>query len=164
MAEKRERRRRSDGGTYLIIANDTPEFEVALNYAVHMAGLHHGHVAMARIIEPSDFVGWGNIQTAAKEEARAIAEKQLQATAAKVKEATGITPSLIIRESEPQTEIVAIANGNPSLSAIVLAASPIKGSTNPLVTYFTAKGLCKISVPVIIVPGHLESARVKKLL
>ncbi|MBU6235738.1 MAG: universal stress protein [Alphaproteobacteria bacterium] len=163
MAEKKTRRRQSDGGTYLIIADDTPEFTVALNYAAHMARIHRGHVAMARIIEPSSFVGWGNIEKAAKEEARAQAEAEMQAKATRVKEETGITPSFIIREGDTHSEIIAIANGNPCLSAIVLAASTSKGKPGPLVAYFTAKGLTEISVPVIIVPGHLNMDDLRKL-
>lgn len=163
MAEKKDKRRQSDGGTYLIIADETPEFSVALSYAAHMARIHRGHVAMARIIEPSEFMGWGKIEKAAKEEARAKAETDMQAIATRVKEETGITPSLILREGDAKSEIVAIANGNPSLTAIVLGANTTKGKPGPLVSYFTAKGLTEVSVPVIIVPGHLKADDLKKL-
>ncbi|NBX66190.1 MAG: universal stress protein [Proteobacteria bacterium] len=163
MTEKKDKRRQSDGGTYLVIADTSPEFSVALNYAAHMARLHRGHVAMARIIEPQEFIGWGNIEKAAKAEARAKAEADMQTLAIRAKEETGITPSFILREGETQKEIVAIANGNPALSAIVLAASVTKGKPGPLVSYFTAKGLTEISVPVIIVPGHLKTEDLKKL-
>ncbi len=163
MAEKKEKRRLSDGGTYLIIADDTPEFSVALSYAAHMARIHRGHVAMARIIEPSEFVGWGKIEKAAKAEARVKAEADMQAMATRVKEQTGITPSFIIREGDTHKEIIAIANGNPALAALVLAASVTKGKPGPLVSYFSARGLTEVSVPVIIVPGHMKPEDMQKL-
>lgn len=157
------RRREGDGGTYLVIADDTPEFLVALNYAVHMARLRRGHVAMARIIEPTVFIEWQGVESAARAEARTKAEKELEAIAGKVKLEAGIIPSLILREGDRHAEIVAIARGNPALVAIVLGASPDKGSPGSLVSYFTAKGISQIAVPVIIVPGHLKAEDVKKL-
>jgi hypothetical protein len=163
MTEKPDKRRKGDGGTYLVIADNTPEFEVALNYAVHMARLRRGHVAMARIIEPNDFIVWQGVDSAAREESRVKAEAELEALAGTVKEKTGITPSLIIREGERHNEIVAIAKGNPALVAIVLGASPGKGGPGPLVAYFTAKGISQIAIPVIIVPGHLQDEDIKKL-
>lgn len=161
MADKKHKRRQSDGGTYLVIADDTPEFSVALQYAAHMARLHRGHVAMARIIEPSQFIGWGKIEEAARAEAREQAEHDMQSLAARATEETGITPSLTLREGNINDEIIAIANGNPNLSAIVLAAGE---NSNPLVSYFTAKGLARIAVPVIIVPGHLKVEELLRLI
>jgi len=164
LTQKKEKRRAGDGGTYMVIANDAPEFDVALNYAVHMAHIHQGHVALARIIEPSDFVGWGQIEQAAKNEARAKAEIELQSIATRVSNETGVTPSLTLREGNLHDEIIRIANSNKSLSGIVLATSVTPGRGDPLIAYFTAKGLAKLSVPIIIVPGHLDAVTVKKLL
>lgn len=157
------KRREGDGGTYLVIADETQEFTVALNYAVHMAKLRRGHVAMARIIEPVVFTEWQGIESAAREEARIRAETEMEALAAKVNLESGFTPSLIIREGHKHDEIVAIAKGNPSLAAIVLGASLERGHPGPLVNYFTAKGISQITVPVIIVPGHLKDEDIRKL-
>lgn len=157
------KRRHSDGGTYLVIADDTPEYTIALDYAVHMARLHHGHVALARIIEPADFIGWGAIEAAARAEAREKAERELQTIAARVKEESGVIPTLILREGDRPSEVVAIANGNPALTAVVLGASAVKGAPGPLVSYFLAKGITRISVPVIIVPGHMDKAALERL-
>lgn len=157
------KRREGDGGTYLVIADGSSEFHVALNYAVHMAKLRRGHVAMARIIEPAVFVEWQGVESAAREEARVKAETELEALAGKVKADTGITPSLIIREGHRHDEIIAIAKGNPAIVAIVLGASLEKGNPGPLVSYFTAKGISQIAVPVIIVPGHLKDEEIVKL-
>jgi hypothetical protein len=44
-----------------------------------------------------------------------------------------------------------------------LAASVDGGNAGPLISYFTAKGLTKISVPVIIVPGHMKAKELEKL-
>ena len=163
MTAQHGKRRKGDGGTYLVIADDSPEFAVALHYAVHMAKLRHGHVAIARIIEPATLIGWNSIDKAVKNEARMRAETDLQAIAAKVKSETGILPSLTLREGDARDEIVAIARANTTLAALVLATSTTYGKANPLVSYFTAKGISKMAVPVIIVPGHLDAETVEKL-
>jgi len=157
------KKRQGDGGTYLVIADGSPEFQVALNYALHMAQIRRGHVALARIIEPVVFTEWQGVESAAREEARVKAETDLEALAGQAKLQSGITPSLIIREGDRHDEIIAIAKGNPALVAIVLGASLHKGSPGPLVSYFTAKGISQIAVPVIIVPGHLQLEDVNKL-
>lgn len=157
------KRREGDGGTYLVIADGSSEFEVALNYAVHLAKLRRGHVAMARIIEPMIFTEWQGIESAAREEARVRAETELEALAGKVKAETGLTPSLIIREGHKHDEIIAIAKGNPALVAVVLGASQERGNPGPLISFFTAKGLAQLAVPVIIVPGHLKADDIGKL-
>jgi hypothetical protein len=164
MTEKTSKRRKSDGGTYLIIADNTPEFKTALHYAVRMAHLNHGHVAMAKIIEPSEFTGWSRIQNTAKAEGRVKAEADLLALAQTIKDDTGITPTFILREGEVNKEIISIVKGNPSISAVVLAASTITGNPGPLISYFSTKGLTEISVPVILVPGHMKESELKKLL
>ncbi len=161
--ENTGKRREGDGGTYLVIADGTAEFSVALNYAAHMASLRRGHVALARIIEPVAFTEWQGVESAAREEARAKAEVELEALAGRVREETGIMPSLIIREGHRHDEIVAIAKGNPALVALVLGAAPDKGNPGPLINYFTAKGISQLAVPVIIVPGHLKNEDIRKL-
>lgn len=164
MSDKKDiKRREGDGGTYLVIADETPEFRVALSYAVHMARIRRGHVAMAKIIEPAEFIGWGAAEAAAREEARVKGEKDMERLSGIVKEKTGVTPSLIIREGDRHDEIVSIAKGNPAIVAVVLAASPSKSGPGPLVSYFTAKGLSQLAVPIIIVPGHLAIEDVDRL-
>ncbi|MCB1538180.1 MAG: universal stress protein [Alphaproteobacteria bacterium] len=156
MNAKGEKRRGGDGGTYLVIADDTPEFRVALHYAVRKARARRGHLAMARIIEPVAFTEWMGVESAARAEARAKAEGEMEALAGSVAAEHGITPSLILREGKRIDEIIAITNGNPGLVALVLGASTQKGTPGPLVSYFTAKGISQLRVPVIIVPGHLK--------
>lgn len=152
-----QKRRLDDGGTYLVIADDTPEFTLALNYAVRMARRHRGHVAMAKIIEPYQFTGWRSIQQDAKDEGRAKAEAELLALSQRIKEESGLTPTFLIREGNINQEIIAAIKGNPAISAFVLATSTTSGKPGPLVTYFSTKGLMEITVPVILVPGHVRA-------
>lgn len=149
-----KRKRKGDGRTYLVLADDTPEFIVALRYAGKLAALRHGHLAVAKITEPTEFLGWGGVEEAVRIEAREKAERHMEQLAQKVQVETGITPSLIIREGVKTDEMIAICKSNPAICALVLGASG--DGNNPMVSFFTSKGLGQINVPVVIVPGNLS--------
>lgn len=149
-----KKKRKGDGRTYLVLADDTPEFLVALRYAGKMAALRHGHLAVAKISEPTEFLGWGGVEEAVRQEVRDKAEKEMESLAQTVQLETGITPSLIIREGKRTEEIINICKGNPAICALILGASG--EGNNPMVHYFTAKGLAQVSVPVVVVPGNLS--------
>lgn len=146
--------RKGDGRTYLVLADDTPEFLVALRYAGKLASIRHGHLAVAKISEPTEFLGWGGVEEAVRLESREKAERQVEEMAKIVQIETGITPSLIIREGTRTDEIISICKNNPAICALILGASG--EGNNPMVSFFTAKGLSQINVPVIIVPGNLS--------
>lgn len=149
-----KRKRKGDGRTYLVLADDSPEFLVALRYAGKLASIRHGHLAVAMITEPTEFLGWGGVEDAVRQEAREKAEREMEGLAQKVQVETGITPSLIIREGTRTDEIINICKGNPAICALILGASG--EGNNPMVHYFTAKGLSQVNVPVVVVPGNLS--------
>jgi len=156
MTENTEQKKRAgDGGTYLVIADGTPEFRVALRYASHIAQQRRGHVAMAMIIEPTEFLGWGGVEAAVREEARKKAEGEMNALCAEVQHDIGITPSIIIREGVRSDEVVNIAKGNPGIVAVIMGVSGESAGSHPMMNFFTSKGLAQLNVPLVIVPGHM---------
>ena len=62
---------------FLVVADDTPEFQAALRFACRRARSTGGHVALLRVIEPEYFEHWSGvreeIERQAREEAEAIA-------------------------------------------------------------------------------------------
>lgn len=163
MDEDKTRKRVGDGGTYLVVADDTPEFRVALRYAASMAALRRGHLAMAKVIEPTGFMDWGGVETAVRDAMRQKAEQELQALAASVFELTSKTPSFSIREGQMFEVISTIVKNNPSIVALVLGMGSHLMGPGPLVSHFTGKGAQHLNVPVILVPGHLSDAQIDKL-
>ena len=69
--------RRGDGGTYLIIADNSDEFEVAMHYACALAITRRGHVAVAHITDLEDFVHWGKVEAMMRNDLRAEAEQEI---------------------------------------------------------------------------------------
>ena len=62
---------------FLVIADDSPEFQAALRFACRRARSTGGHVALLRVIEPAVFEHWSGereeIERQAREEAARMA-------------------------------------------------------------------------------------------
>jgi nucleotide-binding universal stress UspA family protein len=148
--------RRGDGGTYLIIADGSDEFEVAARYAARTVLARRSALAIAHITELDDFVHWGKVEAMMRHDLRQQAEKEIWHIAKAINETHEIYPSLYIREGKKIDKIIEIIEEDKSIRALVLAGSNNSSNQGPLVSYFTGKGMSRLRIPVIIVPGHLD--------
>ena len=79
-----KRTRRGDGGIYVVVADETPEFMAALRYAVRMAEANRGHVCILHVIRMDD-VPQGNLEESRmSRELRTQGEKLYAALARRV--------------------------------------------------------------------------------
>ncbi|MDP7142359.1 MAG: universal stress protein [Alphaproteobacteria bacterium] len=148
--------RANDGGAYLIIADDSDEFLVALRYAAQKAVANRANIIIAYIVNVDDFVHWQNLEKMMKNELRDQAEKFLWNAAKIVNDISGLMPVFYIREGNNQDEIVKIIEEDESVRSLVLGGKVDSSSPGSLVSYFTGKGFARLHVPVMIVPGDLE--------
>lgn len=154
--------RRSDGGVYLVVADNTEEFPVALRYACRLAGANRGHVAILNVVDTGEFQHWGNVESRIKQESRAAAEKLLWSLAAQANEVNGTIPALHVAEGEWIAAMQDVINEDKSICMLILAASP-GANPGPLVAHFSGKGIAKLRVPLVIVPGHLDSQKIDEI-
>lgn len=148
--------RRGDGGTYMIIADNSDEFEIAAHYAARTANARRAAVAIAHITEMEEFMHWGKVEALMLKDLRNQAEKEIWHIAKKLNEDHNMFPSLYIRQGNKVDKIIEIIEEDQSIRALILAGTANAGSQGPLVTYFSGKGMHKLRVPVIIIPGHLD--------
>jgi hypothetical protein len=151
--------RRSDGGVYLVVADNTEEFPVALRYACRLAHANRGHVAIFYVTEISDFQHWGNVESRMKQELRAEAEKLVWSVAQKANDLNGMIPAIYLAEGERISALQDTISNDMTIRALILAASP-GASPGPLVAHFSGKGISKLRVPLFIVPGHLDPQKI----
>lgn len=144
--------RRGDGGTYLVVADDAPEFSVALRYAALAAVARRAHVGILHVIEMDELQQWSGIEARMKAELRQQAEQYIWSAAKIINELTGERPSLYIAEGARSDALIKTINEDPAIVSLVLGAG---GANDPLVAYFTGKGISSMRVPVTVVPGHL---------
>lgn len=155
--------RRGDGGTYLIVADDSDEFDIALRYAARTADARRGHIGVVHVLDIDEFQHWGTVESQMKKEMREQAEKFVWSVAKKINDLTGQTPSIYIEEGKRQDALIDVINRDTMIVKLVLGASAGAGGPGPLVSYFTGKGLNRLRVPVVLVPGHLEPQAIDDL-
>lgn len=149
--------RRGDGGVYLVVADETDEFNVALRYAARMAAVNRGHVGILHVISMDDFQHWSGVENRMKRELRNAGEKFIWGMAKRVNDLNGMVPAIYVREGDAKHEImIDLINEDMTIKMLVLGASTSSSGPGPTVGYFTGKGLSKLRVPVVVVPGHLE--------
>lgn len=152
--------RKGDGGTYLTVIDETPEFEIGLRYAARLAESRRGHVALLQVVDLEDFTDWGNVEARMKAELREQAEKTAWAAAKKVFDLTGQISTLYIVEGTTKDALLETINKDDGLVMLVLGGSVGNKGPGPLINYLVSKGLGDLRVPVVVVPGNADPARI----
>jgi nucleotide-binding universal stress UspA family protein len=151
---------------FLVVADDTPEFQAALRFACRRARSTGGHVALLRVIEPEYFEHWSGVREEIERQAREEAEAILQTSAALVLAETGLPPEFLIKHAESLRAGLrqAIAE-DPAIKILVLAAGVGGRGPGPLVASLAKDGLNwgGRKVPVTLVPGDLTDEDIADL-
>ena len=141
---------------YLVVADDTPEFEKAWRYAIRAARANNARVSVLYVIQDLEFSTWVDIEERMKAEQRQKAEAFLSALAEKM---NAIEPGIygyFLEYGKPTEAIVKVLQDNPMITRMILSASSHSGNPGPLVSYFAGKGVSQLTVPLTMVPDHLS--------
>ena len=151
---------------FLVIADDTPEFQVALRFACRRARSTGGYVALLRVIEPEYFEHWSGVREEIERQAREEAEAVLQKSAELVIAETGQPPEFIIKHAETvRAALREVISNDPAIKILVLAAASGGRGPGPLVASLVKEGVQwgARKVPVTLVPGDLTEAEIADL-
>lgn len=140
---------------YLIVADDTAEFDNALQYACKAAKANGTHIGVLYVMPDAGFENWGNLEERIKQDRRNDAERLLQEVAERIKVISGLVPTLYVGDGKAYDAIVDTIKNNPDISNLFLGASTKSGGPGPLVKYFMGKGISKLPVPLTIIPDHI---------
>lgn len=149
---------------FLVVVDDSPEFEAALRYASRRARSTGGHVVMLRIIPPAaSDAHWAGVREEIERQTRAEAEATLNAWAGEAAEKSGSTPMLLIERGDPQGCIRKVVGEDPDIKILVLAAG--SNAPGPLVAAVVKQGAAFTGrkLPVTIVPGELTEKEIEDL-
>lgn len=155
--------RRGDGGCYLVIADGSDEFLIAAHYASRVAVARRGTIAIAHITDLNEFMHWGKVETLIRNDMRVQAEKDVWLAAKDILEEHKLFPCIYIREGQIVDKIIEIIEEEKNIRAIILAGSNNSNNPGPLVTYFSGKGMGRLRIPTIIVPGHLDKEAINAI-
>ncbi|TAJ72845.1 MAG: universal stress protein [Phenylobacterium sp.] len=151
---------------FLVVADDTPEFQVALRFACRRARSTGGYVALLKVIEPAVFEHWSGVRDEIARQQRQEAEASLQASAEYVQAETGLPPEFLIKEADStRAALKQVLSDDPEIKIMVLAAAVGGRGPGPLVAAIAKDGVKFGSrkVPITIVPGDLTEDEVADL-
>jgi nucleotide-binding universal stress UspA family protein len=146
---------------FLVVADGTPESEIAIHFASLRAKHTDGVVTLLAVLGPPDAASqWLGVQNLMREEARSEAEAVLHKLATQVNEYSGIMPELVIREGRLADELHRFIEEDKDIAILVLASGTGKDGPGPLVSSVGNKGF---PIPVTVVPGTLSEADIQAL-
>jgi nucleotide-binding universal stress UspA family protein len=155
MSRKRRSYEAGHKAKFLVIVDDTPECDRAVYYASRRAARVGVSVVMLRIIETSDHSQqWLGVADIMRAEAHEEANAMLAKAAARSNGIAGITPECVIREGEPDEEILKLIEEDEDIAVLVLAAGVDIEGPGPLVSSL-GKIAGTFPIPIAIVPGQL---------
>ena len=144
----------------LVIADGSKEMEVALQYACARSKKTDRKIIIATFIEPLDVLTTQGVQEIMKNEAREEAELRLQKASTIVKEATGLTPVLQLREGNIMDQLIALIEEEKNISVLVLAANVDEKGPGPIISSLTSKEYTRLRIPLVIVPGNFSKEHI----
>src|SRR5690606_9719940 len=109
---------------FLVIADDSPEFEAALRFACRRARSTGGHVALLKVIEPAVFEHWSGVREEMERQERAEAEAMLQKLGERVAAESGQPPEfLIVKADNTKNAVRQVVAEDGEIKVLVLAAA-----------------------------------------
>lgn len=151
---------------FLVVADDSAEFQTALKFACRRARSTGGYVALLRVIQPALFEHWSGVREEIARQQRAEAETALQQSAEYVQTETGLPPEFLIQEADStRAALRQVLSDDPDIKIMVLAAAVGGRGPGPLVSAIAKEGVKWGSrkVPITIVPGDLTDEEIAEL-
>ena len=155
----------SDDRYILVIADNSPEMNIALEYACARSKKTGRKIIIATFIEPLDVLTTQGISEIMKNEAREEAGKVLNTAATIVKESTGIVPVLHTREGEIISELKKLIEEEEGINVLVLAANTneIEKNPGPIINALISREISTLRIPVMIVPGNFSKDHISQI-
>ena len=152
----------NDDRYILVIADNSPEMDIALEYACARSKKTGRKIIIVTFIEPLDVLTTQGVTEIMKNEAREEAEKNIKFASDVVKKSTGELPVINIREGEIIQEIKNIINEEKNISVLVLGANVDEKEKNPgpIINSLIGKELSNFRIPIMIVPGNFSSEHI----
>lgn len=151
---------------FLVVVDDSPEFDVALLFAARVAQRTGGELCLLYVIQPQDFQHWMSVRETQREEEAARAKALFRLSRRKLNGfgIDDLEPQECIREGKIAEEIVKLIDEDEDIAILVLGASPEAEGPGPLVATLAAGKLAgSFPIPIYIVPGTLTTDEIMAL-
>ncbi len=143
---------------FLVLVDETPECDRAVTFAAHRVKRTGGTLVLLSVIDTEDFSQFLGVEDVMRAEARDEAERNLDARIARIASIGSIRTETVIREGRAAEQIEQLAQDDPAIGILVLAAGSGTDGAGPLVTYFA--GYNRLHIMVTIVPAAMTDAEI----
>ena len=149
----------------LVIADNSSEMNIALEYACARSKKTGRKIIIATFVEPIDVLTTQGVSEIMKNEARDEAEKRLKDAASFVKNKTGEIPILSVREGETISELKKLIDEEKNINVLVLASKSDDTSKDPgpIITSLVTNEITNLRVPIMIVPGNFSEEHISQI-
>ncbi|MGE4351231.1 MAG: universal stress protein [Bdellovibrionales bacterium] len=151
------------GRVFLVVVDESLEFQIAMQYAAERARAVGGRVAFLGVVEQQGIETWSGVERALDDEAFDRVRAVVAAHEKTVEAITGFKPLTYYYKGETRSVLIELIDEEPDVSTLVLAAQTGENAHNTLIQYLTSdKGIRKLKIPLIIVPDTcrcLETAQ-----
>ena len=150
---------------FLVVVDDSPEFDAALRYAARRARSTGGRVVLLRVLPDSTDEHWSGVREEIQRQQRAEAETLLSRLGEEANQRSGGQPVFLIETGEPLDAIRKVVGEDPDIKILVLAAGDNGRGPGPLVSAVVKQGAAFTGrkLPVTIVPGDLTEKDIEEL-
>ena len=150
---------------FLVVVDDSPEFDAALRYAARRARSTGGRIALLAVIPDTSDEHWAGVRGEIQRQQRAEAEALLTRLGAEAADRSGAPPIFLIEQGDPQAAIRKAVGEDAEIKILVLASAGGGKSPGPLVSAVLKQGAAFTGrkLPVTIVPGELTDAEIEDL-
>ncbi len=145
---------------FLLLIDESEEFEVALRFACGRANNTGGRIALMYVVPPAEFQHWLGVGNLMQQEGRETAEEMCRVVGERVQKRTGKMPIVYIREGKANEELTKLIEEEPQISVLVLGASIAGNGPGPIVTHIVNEMSGNFRVPITIVPGGMTEEEI----
>ena len=149
----------------LVVADNSTEMQIALEYACARSKKTGRKIIIATFVEPIDVLTTQGVSEIMINEAREEAESRLKEAASFVKNKTGELPALSLREGETISELKKLIDEEKTINVLVLAAKtdPNNKDPGPIITSLVSNEITNLRVPIMIVPGNFSEEHISQI-
>lgn len=150
---------------FLVVVDDSPEFDAALRFACRRAHSTSGHVVLLRVIPTNTDAHWSGAREEIERQQRQEAEALLAKLGNEVLIRAGTPAIFHIEFGDVQGAIRKVIVADPNIKILVLATGTSARGPGPLVTAICKQGthFGGRKLPVTIVPGDLSDQEIEDL-
>ncbi|WP_370235243.1 universal stress protein [Brevundimonas sp.] len=149
---------------FLVVVDDSPEFETALRYAARRARSTAGRVALLRVIRHGSDAHWSGVRDEIDRQLREEAEALLMRLGEEAADRSGAPPLFLIEEGDPLAALRKVVDEDPDIKILILASGGGSRGPGPLISAILKQGsLGGRKLPVTIVPGELSDSEIEDL-